>query len=1565
MIKKINILQIALFLAIAIFLLPSTVHAIGWSGNLPTVSADAKTKLLLVNGVYYLGFTSSTDTGYHLFLATSTNGNAGTWSQPVDVFGFGISQDTATMSTARNGLFALDYNSVAGYFGAAIYYDTGAGNQIRFSTSTNGIDWSNYTVAVSGLDMGSSGRNLYLDFTESGNLGVIFYDSKQYTFTTVKAAFTSDNGANWNISSSSYSVASGALVGGRVSGDSSSPVFHFGYANASNLFPANYNLQYVSSVDFGSNWSTSTVKDSINYNGVTPNHDLHFTRLATFDLDSLDRPTFMYYMPTADSGFGGPPDYAEYTTSSLMFSQSDGSGGWITATSIPDIAWQVATNDQESDNLAFYGTVPIFTGVGPSFLPAVLVNTSSWNVFPLSQSVTSSDFSRPSTVYSSSTQILASAYVLSDGSFNFSTTSMSLPAPDNVPSVVAINPVFSNSVSGLVTVTTTVSDVDNDSVSLKVQYSLNGGSTWSSSTVHIVSGGGSATTSSGKINNITGTSVGRNLVFTWDTRADGLSVNANALLRIIPNDGLVNGSAKTSASFAVNDWNGNLPTISTDGQTKLLQENGVYYLGYSSEAIDGTYHVYFTTSTSGNDGSWSQPVDVFNYGIRPDTFYSTSTPINGNFALNYNSVRGYFGAAIYATGSQQIWFASSTAGSVWSATTTVATIFSMEQNPQVRRRLFLDFSKTNNLATIFYNDSPSMGKSTVNMAYSDNDGVGMFGSWSNSTANIIQGELIGGRVTGSAASHTFYVGYFMSESGMDQYSLVYASSTSMMWYTSKVASGLNYVDGSANLSYPDLYGFNLDDNLNPAFTYYQTNALNTSTFETTSSLIYVSGNSSTTIASNIHWQLVDNSNQKLVNLFFNSSTPIFVGAGSNFAMYGAANTSTWDVFSINNSPLSQKSNVSAVYDSSTEYLASAYVLNNGALKFTKTSLNLTIIPPPPPVAVVPTGLNISPVSTTVATINWTSGHGDENVFFLEFSIDGGETHPYSATTSAASTSYSLRNLFANTQYFVRLSSAVSGVATSSVVTTSFFTANYDPIMPFIGIYTTSSVPLSWQENGNPSNTVYRIIGGDSVVEVASTSVELPVTPNTTYNLFVASLNHDGSANTAVSFGYPIMTPATIPGKPTVAANGQTSMIVSWSANSNSTSTIYKLYNITDSIIVTSSITSTSFTVTNLVANTPYQFNVSAYYGPANISETDASENSDAASTASVANTVSISLSVGASSTFQFLVDGVVHTATLNYISDGRASITVESNPVNVILGAGQSQNIDTNGNGVNDMSVTMNSVGLNSASFSLASYTPPVVSSGGGGFSVPVVPLISNAATAVTLASGESTDSQTITLNFFAINATQLAISEDQNFADSSWQTYVSSKQFVLSKGFGIKTIYVKFRSKDGGVTQVYKVIVNYIDNGGKKTKISNQTALSLGEEQAMFETSNPDSNIIISLPKKLQYTSNSKINYTYQYTNSTDKTLKTKIVRQMLDVKNKVVNSISGARVINSGKVFKFNVSSLLIKTLKDGVYTIKIKVLDAKTGKVLDENGFNITVKKPVPVKVVKKVVVPVKKK
>ena len=99
---------------------------------------------------------------------------------------------------------------------------------------------------------------------------------------------------------------------------------------------------------------------------------------------------------------------------------------------------------------------------------------------------------------------------------------------------------------------------------------------------------------------------------------------------------------------------------------------------------------------------------------------------------------------------------------------------------------------------------------------------------------------------------------------------------------------------------------------------------------------------------------------------------------------------------------------------------------------------------------------------------------------------------------------------------------------------------------------------------------------------------------------------------------------------------------------------------------------------------------------------------------------------------------------------------------------------------------------------------------GGGGGSPTVVPTLGT--TPVTVSGGNTVTERNITLLFDVSKASMVAVSEKSNFSDATWETYSGTETFTLSEGYGVKTLYVKFRSSSGGEVSK-QVTVTYVSS--------------------------------------------------------------------------------------------------------------------------------------------------------
>ncbi len=556
-------------------------------------------------------------------------------------------------------------------------------------------------------------------------------------------------------------------------------------------------------------------------------------------------------------------------------------------------------------------------------------------------------------------------------------------------------------------------------------------------------------------------------------------------------------------------------------------------------------------------------------------------------------------------------------------------------------------------------------------------------------------------------------------------------------------------------------------------------------------------------------------------------------------------------------------------------------------------------------------VNSNPAATTYAVYNNTDST------YLDTAGAATTTAVYS-TTSTLGANFAAIGLSLNTAYqFTVTARNGDGVnAATSTASTATYTLPASAGTPTVSSITSTTLSLAFADSSNAAGTVYSIYNAtdESIFSTttATSSVSITsLTPNTSYQFSVISEHAGGGANAATSTASTATTtlPA-IPNTPTTVANGQTSVIVSWTANNNPAATVYEVYNITDSAAFATT-TATSTTVTSLTAATSYTFKIRGQSSGNSSVYSAYSSASEAVSTEAIGSPVSITLSVGESSTFQLSAGGNSHTITLDAADGDAVTTTIQSDPVTSGINEGSSTNIDSDGDGAEDMTVEATTVNATSATITLTSYTPPVSESsvdpsGGGGFT-PSQPKFSKSSSidstpptteivkssvniphpihvggsshtltilnadssnatvliqsdpitltlekyipqdidtnkdnindlrvaylgliaaepqvalvnltdegelgqAMTIHAGSyETNSADVQLSFNVDNASEMAISNESDFSGKTFIPYKSSYNWKLTEGNGIKTVYAKFRTSEGGAATVSDTIV-------------------------------------------------------------------------------------------------------------------------------------------------------------
>ncbi len=125
-----------------------------------------------------------------------------------------------------------------------------------------------------------------------------------------------------------------------------------------------------------------------------------------------------------------------------------------------------------------------------------------------------------------------------------------------------------------------------------------------------------------------------------------------------------------------------------------------------------------------------------------------------------------------------------------------------------------------------------------------------------------------------------------------------------------------------------------------------------------------------------------------------------------------------------------------------------------------------------------------------------------------------------------------------------------------------------------------------------------------------------------------------------------------------------------------------------------------------------------------------------------------------------------------------------------------------------------NGEGLNSDSANATTNAAAVVSTDtGGGSIVNPAPLDTTPPynTSVSINSGaQVTTSTVVTLILVATDVSQMAISNQADLRDAPWETYTYSKNWTLTPGYGVKTVYVRYRDLAGNMAAVVSDTITY-----------------------------------------------------------------------------------------------------------------------------------------------------------
>jgi hypothetical protein len=205
-----------------------------------------------------------------------------------------------------------------------------------------------------------------------------------------------------------------------------------------------------------------------------------------------------------------------------------------------------------------------------------------------------------------------------------------------------------------------------------------------------------------------------------------------------------------------------------------------------------------------------------------------------------------------------------------------------------------------------------------------------------------------------------------------------------------------------------------------------------------------------------------------------------------------------------------------------------------------------------------------------------------------------------------------------------------------------------------------------------------------------------------------------------------------------------------------------------------------------------------------------------------------------------------------------------------------------------------------------------------------------------------------VLFGFNMSDASYVAISVDQNFSNSAWVPYQSEYAYVLNSTVIPEKFYVKFRSAAGGETEVYTVLTpNSVDTNSVGDMTDGPIEKVKIKSPALSDVSlKPESLIVFSNLPQSVVLRGKKLGYTYSFTNVLPSTVRLRILRTLETTNGKVIMSSSGIRTLKKNASFSFSPSDKLNKKMAVGGYVVKIYIFD-KTGKQVDQNGFDIVVK------------------
>jgi hypothetical protein len=480
-------------------------------------------------------------------------------------------------------------------------------------------------------------------------------------------------------------------------------------------------------------------------------------------------------------------------------------------------------------------------------------------------------------------------------------------------------------------------------------------------------------------------------------------------------------------------------------------------------------------------------------------------------------------------------------------------------------------------------------------------------------------------------------------------------------------------------------------------------------------------------------------------------------------------------------------------------------------------------------------------SATAITWKWADNSSYEDSFRVDY-VAGTASATDKDGIAANSTSWQDTDLSVNTAYSVHVHSyrIDRGESVASVESSTVYTLANVPGVPTVSHATDSTLKVTIDVNSNPSATEFAIheTGQDKYVQADGTlgdsaawqtyanwggssgTTVTGLSANTAYAFEIKARNGDNietgfgsSASGTTGTGVTVPTAPTI-GAPTVLSSSS----IRWNFTDNADNeTGFKLYSTGHILLADDANADLSYIdETGLSENTPYSGrHVIAYNGAG-----ESDDSADAATVYTLADTPtnlsasdigreSITLSVNSLFNASSGSSGYYFTNTTNSTNSGWLK-TNSWTDTNLSCGNSYSYTVKyRNGDGVETSTISLNQTTLDCPADNAAppqTFTPPnppepTLNNPAGNFSV----LINQGA--------KTTTSKNITLTLIAgSNTTQMSISENVDFINANIEPFQNVKQWQLSSGYGLKTIYVKFYTQYGQASAVFSDDIELIE---------------------------------------------------------------------------------------------------------------------------------------------------------